>query len=75
MNKIVNAYIVHDLVVWPRNPTNNFKFKNYLYRATNVVKNSDKEKYVYSRYGITFDSGDSWSFDNDFARNIILFWC
>ena len=75
MNKIVNAYIVYDLVVWPRNPTNNFKFKNYLYRATNVVKNSDKEKYVYSRYGITFDSGDSWSFDNDFARNIILFWC
>ena len=40
-----------------------------------MVKNSDKEKYVYSRYGITFDSGDSWSFDNDFARNIILFWC
>ena len=75
MNKIVNAYTVYDLVVWPRNPTNNFKFKNYLFRATNVVKNSDKEKYVYSRYGITFDSGGSWSFDNDFARNIILFWC
>ena len=30
--------------------------------ATNIVKNSDKEKYVYSGYGITFDSGGSWRF-------------
>ena len=28
--------------------TNNFKFKNCLFGATNIVKNSDKEKYVYS---------------------------
>ena len=40
---------------------------------TIMIKNGDKEKYVYSRYGITFDSGDSWSFDNDFARNVIIF--
>ena len=29
--------------------------------------------YVYSGYGITFDSGDSWSFDDDFARNFVIF--
>ena len=73
MAKIVNAYIVYDLDAWPRNPTNNFKFKNYLFAVTNIVKNSDKEKYVYSGYGITFDSAGSWSFDNDFARNVIIF--
>ena len=28
-------------------------------------KNSDKEKYVYKVYGITFDSAGSWSFDKD----------
>ena len=28
LTKTVNAYIVYDLDVWPRNPTNNFKFKN-----------------------------------------------
>ena len=39
----------------------------------NIVKNSDKEKYVYSRYGITFDSACSWSFNNDFSRNVIIF--
>ena len=28
---------------------------------------------MYSSYGITFDSADSWSFDNDTARNVIIF--
>ena len=28
--KIVNAYIVYDLDAWPKNPTNNFIFKNCL---------------------------------------------
>ena len=35
-----------------------------------VVKNSDKERYVYSGYGIKVDSAGSWSFDNDITRNI-----
>ena len=34
---------------------------------------NNKEKYVYSGYGITFDSAGSWSFGNDFARNVIIF--
>ena len=36
-----------------RNPTNNFKFKNCLFGATNIRENSDKEKHVCSGYGIT----------------------
>ena len=60
--KIVNFYIAYELNTWPKTPTNNFKFKNCLFGATNVVKNGDKGKYVYSEYGITFDSGGSWSF-------------
>ena len=70
--KIVNVCIAYELNVWPKNLTNKFKFKNCLFGATNIVKNSDKEKYVYSGYGITFDSGGSWS-DNDFARNVVIF--
>ena len=38
LTKIVNVYIVYDLDVWPRNPTNNFKIKNFLFGATNIVK-------------------------------------
>ena len=73
--KIVNVYIVLDLDVWPRNPTNNSKFKNCLFGASIIVKNSYKEKHVYSGYGITFDSTGSWRFNNDIARNVIIFWC
>ena len=36
-----------------------------MFRATNIVKDSDKEKYVYSGYGIAFG--------NDLAKNVIIF--
>ena len=47
--------------------------KNCLFGATNIVKNSDKDRWVYGGYGIAFDEGDWWSFDNGTARNVILF--
>ena len=52
---------------------NNSKFTNCLFEVPNIVKNSNEEKYVYSGHGVTFDSEGSWSFDNDFARNVITF--
>ena len=44
-----------------------------VFGATDIVKNSDEEKYVYRGYRITFDSAGSSSFDNDFAKNVIIF--
>ena len=38
-----------------------------------LVQKSDKEKFVYSRYGIKLDSASSWNFSNDFARNVMIF--
>ena len=73
LTKIVNIYISYKLNAWLRNPTNNFKFKNCLFGATNIVKNSDKEKYVYTGYRITFDSAGVSSFDNDTPRNVTVF--
>ena len=46
LGKIENVYIVYDLDAWSQDPTNNFKFKNWLFGATSKVKSSDKEKYV-----------------------------
>ena len=69
----MNVYIVYDLEAWPRNSSNNLKFKNCLFEVTTVLKNSDKEKYVYSGYVITFDSVCLLSFDNDIGRNVIVF--
>ena len=71
--EIVNTYIAYDLHAWSRNPTNNFKLKNCLFGATNIIKNSDKEKWVYSGYGIAFDGAGSWNFGNDFTRNVKIF--
>ena len=39
----------------------------------NIVKNSDNGKWVYSGYGITFDSVGSWNFDNEFPRKVTIF--
>ena len=73
MTKIVNVYIVFGLDAWPKNLAHSFKFRNCLFGATNKVRNSDKEKNVCSGYGTTFDSGDPWGFDNNFARNVAIF--
>ena len=43
LTKIVNVYIVYDLDACTKNPTNHFKLKNFLFRATSIVKNSDKK--------------------------------
>ena len=59
--KIVNAHIFYDLHDWPKDPLHKFTLENCFFRATNIVKNSYKSKYVYSRYGIAFDGLGSWS--------------
>ena len=58
LSKIANIYTVYNLDACPRNPNNNFKLRNCFFVATSTVKNSDKENYVYSGYGIAFDSPD-----------------
>ena len=73
LTKNVSVYIVYDLDAWPRNPTNNSKFKNCLFGAANIAKKSDKENYAHSSYRITFRSVGLWIFDNDTTRNVIIF--
>ena len=68
MTKTINVYTVYDLYDWPRNPTNNFKFRNCLFGATIIGKNSDNEK-----YGITFNRAGSWTFKDKTARNVMIF--
>ena len=49
------------------------KLKHCLFGATRIGKNSDKYKWVYTGYGITFDGRGSWSCSNDFAKNVVIF--
>ena len=70
-NFILNLYIVYELNNWPHNPTNNFYLKNCLFGTVKSVRNAIKINFTYNGWGIAFDGEGSWSFDNDFARNVI----
>ena len=49
-------------------------FKNCLFGAVTLTKNSDIDKYGYSSYGIGFDRRSSFSFpDGEFGQNTIIF--
>ena len=37
-----------------------------------LVRNAIKSKFIYNDWGIAFDGG-SRSFDNDYARNVVIF--
>ena len=39
---------------------------------TNIVKNSDKVKWVYSGQRIAFDGTRSWSLGNYFAEKLLI---
>ena len=60
-------------IIGPKKLLRNFTLENGFFGSTNIVRDNDKEKYVYSGYGIAFDGKCSWSFNNDFARNVIIF--
>ena len=73
MTKTINAYIVYDLDNWSKSQLGNFRWKKCLSGATNIVKKSDKQKYLYSGYGTVFGGKGLWSFGNNFARNVVIF--
>ena len=43
-----------------------------MFGGTNIVKNSEKNNWVYSGFGIAFDGGDWLSFGNGTARIVII---
>ena len=61
--------------------TDDGQMEEVRYEVSVAPKNSNKEKYVCSGYRIIFESSGSWHFDDDFARNVIIFyvdsilWC
>ena len=69
---IVNIYIVYEI-------TSDYKDINYpklgncLFGSVKLTKNTDVDKYGYSAYGIGFDRETSFSFGNDFGKNVITF--
>ena len=76
--RTVDAYIVYDLDNWPKIPLRDVTLKSCLFGASNIGKDNDKARYVYSGYGIAFKAFNSffkseWNFGNESAKNIISF--
>ena len=70
--KILNTYIACDLVA--RSRTNSSKVTKLPKKILRIMKNNDKEKWIYSGYGIiTLHCTGSSNFDNKFARNVIIY--
>ena len=38
-----------------------------------LVRNAIKSKFLYIGRGAAFDGESSWSFGNDYARNVVIF--
>ena len=74
MAKTVNAYIVYYLDAWSKIPFNSFKLKISFFDSSDIVWNSDKEKWVYNDYGIvTIDRAGLYNFCDDFGKNAVIF--
>ena len=56
-----------------RNCINNFTLKNSLFETVKFVRMTIKSKFVDNCQGIAFFREGSWSFGNDFARNVVIF--
>ena len=71
--KIITVYIIYDLDNCSNNNLRNFTLKNCLFGGTTVVTNSDREKWMYSGYGIAVSGKGMYSSGNDYARNVVIF--
>ena len=70
----VNSIIVFESDRWSQDVNTTFSLKNCLFGAVKLTKNSNPNKYFYSRYAIGFDSHSLVLVPNfDWSRNVITF--
>ena len=67
-------FIAYELDTWSQELNSDFVLKDCLFGDIKLTKNDDLNKYVYSGYGIEFDS--RWEFslpDGSVGKNVIIF--
>ena len=70
----INIYIVYKLQ--KRTKDSDMTLENSLFGAIKITKDVNTSHYRYSGYGISLDSGSSFSFgDSISAKNVIMFGC
>ena len=74
MEKIVNIYLVYEIVGGYSGDSNYPTLQIVLFGAVKLTKNADIDEYWYSDYGIGFDRRSGFSFsDGRFGQNVIIF--
>ena len=69
---IVDIYVVYRLI--PVINNSDVTLESCLFGAVKLTKNTDIDKYKYSRYGIGFDSKGSFSHPSGgFGKNVVIF--
>ena len=59
---------------WSRDFNTYFPLNNCLFGSVKLAKNAEPDKYVYSVYGIGFDSRSEFSLiDGSLGKNVIIF--
>ena len=73
--KVVNIYIVYQILLWPYIQAPDFTLENSLLKAVKLTKNIDTDKYKYFGYVIVFDACGRFSLSNGsrFGKNVITF--
>ena len=65
---------VYKLDSWSQDLNTDFTLKAFLFRGVKLAKNVDRDKYLYSGYGIGFDSRSKFSLpDGSLGKNFIIF--
>ena len=58
-----------------RDLNSDFTLIDDLFGGVKLAKNADLDKYIYSSYGIGFDSRSEFSLpDSSVGKNVIIFW-
>ena len=71
---VLNFFIVYELGTWPRDLDSTFSLRGCLFGGVKLAKNADSDKYVYSGYGIGFDTRIEYSLPNgSVGKNITIF--
>ena len=70
----INVVIIHKLDTWSQDLNSDFTLKDCLFEGVKLAKYSDPGKYIYSGYGIGFDSRSKFSLpDGSVGKSFIIF--
>ena len=58
---------------WPRDLNTDFTLGNCLFGSVKLTKNADSNKYIYTSYGIGFDSRSEFSLPDGSMRKNVAF--